>query len=120
MEAVRENRTIPMIGTVIVHGILFLIFLFIVFQTPIPPYPDAAGFGVEVALGTSDEGMGNTPGEPANSSKSAAASNNSKDKSQNNSKGVLSEDNDNVYLGENKKQGSTPQKSSNPNAEYKK
>ena len=120
MEAVQERRSIPFIGTLIIHGIVFLIFIFIVFHTPIPPYPDTAGFGVEVALGTSDEGMGDTPGEPANSSKSPAASTNSKDKSQNNNKAVLSEDNDNVYLGDNKKKGGDKQKSSNPNAEYKK
>jgi|ERR1035437_1227573 hypothetical protein len=118
--AVKERRSIPFIGTVIVHGILFLIFIFIVFHTPIPPYPETSGFGVEVALGTSDEGMGDTPGEPANSSKSASASSSAKDKSQNNTKPILSEDNENVYLGDNKKKGGDKQKSSNPNAEYKK
>src|ERR1035438_6289559 len=105
--AEKKNRVTPFLGTLIFHTILFLIFYFIVFHTPIPPYPDQAGFGVEVALGTSDEGMGDNPGEPAPSKKTVATPTKSpsKDKSgTSNDKPVLSQDvEDNPYLGESKK-----------------
>ncbi len=126
MEAtIKKNRVTPMFGTLIFHALLFLIFFFIVFHTPLPPYPEASGFGVEVALGTSDEGMGDTPGEPAPSKKSVATptKNTSKDKSgTSNEKPVLSQDTeDNPYLGDSKKKKATEKlKISNPAAEYKK
>src|ERR1035438_9384751 len=123
--AEKKNRTIPFLGTLLFHALLFLLFYFVVFHTPIPPYPDQAGFGVEVALGTSDEGMGDNPGEPAPSKKTTIAApskSTTKDKSgTSNEKPVLSQDTeDNPYLGENKKKKKEKPRTSNPAAEYKK
>jgi hypothetical protein len=122
--AEKKNRITPFLGTLIFHTILFLIFYLVVFHTPIPPYPEQSGFGVEVALGTSDEGMGNTPGEPAPSKKAVAApsKSTSKDKSSTNTENPVASQNteDNPYLGESKKQKQEKPRTSNPAAEYKK
>ncbi len=125
MEAVEEKRrSIPLIGTIVFHGLLFLLFIIVVFHTPNPPYPEASGFGVEVALGTSDEGMGDSPGEPTPAKKSASAptQNNSKDKSATgDTKPTVSQDvEDNPYVGESKKKKADKPRVSNPAAEYKK
>jgi outer membrane biosynthesis protein TonB len=49
-------------GTFLFHGLLFLLLFFIVFHTPIPPWPEegggGGGNGLEINLGNSDEGMG--------------------------------------------------------------
>ncbi len=123
--AVKKNRALPFLGTLVFHAALFLIFFLIVFHTPIPPYPEGNGFGVEVALGTSDEGMGDTPGEPSPAKKSTTApsKSSSKDKSATGTKdAVMSQDvEDNPYLGESKKKKNIEKpKVSNPAAEYKK
>jgi periplasmic protein TonB len=49
--------------TVLVHLILFAIFILIVFRTPIPPYPEGGGSGIAVNFGTSDEGFGDNQPE---------------------------------------------------------
>lgn len=55
-----RNRPLALILTLIYHGILLLLFLLIVFKTPIPPYPTVGGGGgLEVNFGTSAQGMGN-------------------------------------------------------------
>jgi TonB family protein len=56
-----EHKVFASIRTVIVFTIIVLILLWIHFVTPIPPYPEGGGgpgMGLEVNLGTSDEGMG--------------------------------------------------------------
>jgi hypothetical protein len=49
-------------GTLLFHGLLLLLFIVIVFHTPIPPWPEegggGGGNGLEINLGTSNEGMG--------------------------------------------------------------
>jgi TonB family protein len=56
--AEKNNRIYATLLTVTVHLLLFLLFLIIVFRTPIPPYPEGGGSGIEVNFGTSDQGFG--------------------------------------------------------------
>jgi len=65
-----KNNLLGFFGTTIFHGLLLLFLIFVVFKTPIPPYPEegggGSGLGIEVNLGNSDEGMGiNQPEELA-------------------------------------------------------
>ena len=56
-----QHKVYASIRTIIVFTIIFLILLWIHFTTPIPPYPEGGGgpgMGLEVNLGTSNEGMG--------------------------------------------------------------
>jgi TonB family protein len=56
-----QHRVFASIRTVIVFTIIILVLLWIHFTTPIPPYPEGGGgpgMGLEVNLGTSEEGMG--------------------------------------------------------------
>lgn len=58
-EKENTNRPLALILTLAYHGILLLIFLLIVFVTPIPPYPAVGGGGgLEVNFGTSADGTG--------------------------------------------------------------
>jgi hypothetical protein len=57
------NRPLALIITLLVHGLLFLALYFIILHTPIPPYPEGGGSGLEVNLGNSDEGMGDIQSE---------------------------------------------------------
>jgi periplasmic protein TonB len=52
------NRPLALIITFLIHGLLFLVLYLIVLHTPIPPYPEGGGSGLEVNLGNSDEGTG--------------------------------------------------------------
>jgi hypothetical protein len=57
-----RHKVFASFRTVIVFTIIILVLLWIHFTTPIPPYPEGGGgpgMGLEVNLGTSDEGMGN-------------------------------------------------------------
>ncbi len=62
----KQNRTcdhlMGIIGTLFIHGLLIYLFFAIVFHTPIPPWPEegggGGGNGLEINLGTSDNGMG--------------------------------------------------------------
>jgi TonB family protein len=57
-----QHKVYASVRTVIVFTIIVLVLLWIHFRTPIPPYPEGGGgpgMGLEVNLGTSDEGMGN-------------------------------------------------------------
>lgn len=54
----KKNRLIALGGTVVFHAFMFLIFILIVFKTPLPPFPETGGSGIEVNFGTSDDGMG--------------------------------------------------------------
>lgn len=53
-----KNRLVALGGTLLFHALLFLIFILIVFKTPIPPFPETGGNGIEVNFGTSEDGMG--------------------------------------------------------------
>ncbi len=68
-----NNRIAAVVGTLLFHGLLFLLFLFIVFKTPIPPFPDAGSPGIEVNFGISDEGMGEVQPREATSLKNSQA-----------------------------------------------
>lgn len=52
------DRYIALGGTILFHVLLFVLFILIIFKTPIPPFPDTGGNGIEVNFGTSDDGMG--------------------------------------------------------------
>lgn len=54
----QNNRWKALAGTLLFHGLLFLLFFLIAFKTPIPPYPESGGPGLEVNFGTSDDGIG--------------------------------------------------------------
>ncbi len=59
-----RNRPLALILTIVYHGLLLLMFLLIIFKTPIPPYPTVGGGGgLEVNFGTSANGMGNVQPE---------------------------------------------------------
>lgn len=72
-EEQNNNRIAALVGTLLFHGLLLLLFLLIVFKTPIPPFPDAGSPGIEVNFGTSDEGMGEVQPREATSLKNSQA-----------------------------------------------
>lgn len=53
-----KNKLVALGGTIVFHALLFFIFILIVFKTPIPPFPETGGNGIEVNFGTSEDGMG--------------------------------------------------------------
>lgn len=53
-----NNRLMALAGTIVFHALLFFVFLLIVFKTPIPPFPETGGNGIEVNFGDSEDGMG--------------------------------------------------------------
>lgn len=53
-----NNKLMALVGTIVFHVLLFFVFLLIVFKTPIPPFPETGGNGIEVNFGDSDDGMG--------------------------------------------------------------
>jgi outer membrane biosynthesis protein TonB len=57
-----QNHILGIAGTLLFHGVLIFLFYMIVFHTPIPPWPEegggGGGNGLEINLGTSNEGMG--------------------------------------------------------------
>jgi len=63
----KKYNLLGFFGTTVFHGILLLLLIFVVFKTPIPPYPEegggGTGLGIEVNLGNSDEGMGDNQPE---------------------------------------------------------
>ena len=68
-----NNRMAALLGTLLFHGLLLLLFLFIVFKTPLPPFPDAGSPGIEVNFGTSEDGMGEVQPREATSLKNSQA-----------------------------------------------
>jgi outer membrane biosynthesis protein TonB len=65
----RNNRLKALTGTIVFHGLILLLFIFVVFKNPDPPlFSDTAG--VEVNFGLSDEGMGEIQPEPSASESS--------------------------------------------------
>ena len=89
-EIENTNRPLALILTFILHGLLFLLLYFIVIHTPIPPYPEGGGSGLEVNLGNSDEGMGNI--QPENFLPGEKPYNNETDNNKSNTK-VKADDN---------------------------
>jgi outer membrane biosynthesis protein TonB len=57
-----QNHILGIAGTLLFHGLLIFLFFVIMFHTPIPPWPEdgggGGGNGLEINLGTSDQGMG--------------------------------------------------------------
>jgi TonB family protein len=57
-----QNHFWGIVATLLFHGLLILLFVVIIFTTPIPPWPEegggGGGSGLEINLGTSDDGMG--------------------------------------------------------------
>jgi TonB family protein len=68
-----NNRITALVGTLLFHTLLLLLFLFVVFKTPIPPFPDSGSPGIEVNFGLSDEGMGDVQPREATSLKNSQA-----------------------------------------------
>ncbi len=68
-----NNRITALVGTILFHTLLLLLFLFIVFKTPIPPFPDAGSPGIEVNFGLSEDGMGDLQPREATSLKNSQA-----------------------------------------------
>jgi periplasmic protein TonB len=68
-----NNRVVALIGTIVFHALLLLLFLFIVFKTPLPPFPEAGSPGIEVNFGTSEDGMGDVQPREATSLKNSQA-----------------------------------------------
>lgn len=54
----KKDKAIAVIGTIVVHSLLLLILIFIVFKTPIPPFPDSNAPGIEINFGNNMEGTG--------------------------------------------------------------
>jgi len=56
-----RSQIIGIAGTLLFHGLLVLLFILLVFHTPIPPWPEegggGGGSGLEINLGNSDDGM---------------------------------------------------------------
>ena len=68
-----KNKLMALGGTILFHALLFLLFILIVFKTPIPPFPETGGNGIEVNFGTSEDGMGDVqPEELTNVSTTAS------------------------------------------------
>jgi hypothetical protein len=65
MEAKAEprNKVYAMTLTIVVHAILLGILMFFVITTPIPPYPEGGGSGIQVNFGTSENGSGDVQPE---------------------------------------------------------
>lgn len=58
------NKPLALILMLLFHGILAVVFILIVFRTPIPPFPEVGGgSGLQVNLGNSENGMGNVQPE---------------------------------------------------------
>jgi protein TonB len=70
--AENKNRFIALAFTIGFHGLLFLLFLIIVFITPIPPFEIKPVPEIEIGLGM--EGMGQDPGGSGDNSKDLATS----------------------------------------------
>ena len=54
-----KERSLAAIITLLFHGVLLLFFVFMVFKTPNPPYPESPAPGIEINFGNLVEGTGN-------------------------------------------------------------
>lgn len=109
----QTNRPLAAILTLAFHGLLILFLVFMIFHTPVPPYPEAGGgSGLEVNFGNTENGMGNN-----NSEQLIPIS--TQNLTQNNDNNVLTEDNaDNAIAMNNddkiKKKDNNPIKINDP------
>lgn len=55
----RKDKITALSATILFHAALLLLFLYIILKTPIPPFPENAGLGIEVDFGNLTEGTGN-------------------------------------------------------------
>ncbi|MCW3105241.1 MAG: tolA full: protein TolA [Bacteroidetes bacterium] len=69
-QAENKNRYIALAFTIGFHALLFLLFILVVFITPIPPFEIKPVPEIEIGLGM--EGMGQDPGGSGNNSKDLA------------------------------------------------
>lgn len=53
-----KKRAQALMGAIVFHALLLLLFIFSVFHTPIPPFPDGGSPGIEINFGTTSQGMG--------------------------------------------------------------
>ena len=53
-----NKNTKALVTTLVLHGLLLLMFFLIAFKEPIPPVYPPPGEGIEVNLGNSDQGFG--------------------------------------------------------------
>jgi periplasmic protein TonB len=100
------NRVYAMALTIAVHVILFFIFLYMVINTPIPPYPEGGGSGIQVNFGTSENGSGDVQPEdylPVDLQNNESSNNNADNS--NNGETLTQDDIDNPVIedGNNKK-----------------
>lgn len=60
MEAVeKQSKWIAVIGTIVLHALILLLFVVVTNTTPIPPYPAGDGLEIGVSFGNLTEGTGN-------------------------------------------------------------
>lgn len=57
--AERKDRILALSATVVIHAALLFLFIYIVLRTPLPPFPENTGMGIEVDFGNLVEGTGN-------------------------------------------------------------
>jgi len=95
------NKVYAMILTIASHVILFFIFLYLVINTPIPPYPEGGGSGIQVNFGTSENGSGNI--QPENYLPVNLQNNDANNKSSDNSDNgkTITQDNEDAPVIEN-------------------
>lgn len=56
----KKSKIYALAGTIGFHALVLLLFIFIAFTTPIPPFPEAPSPGIEINFGNLVEGTGNT------------------------------------------------------------
>jgi hypothetical protein len=65
---------VPLLVTLLFHGLLILLLYLIIIHQPIPPFPDSGGSpGIEISLGTDLSGSGDDAGNSAHAVKSPAS-----------------------------------------------
>ena len=63
-EIENTDRRLALACTLGFHALVFLFLFFVVFETPIPPYPEfGGGSGLEVNFGNSEQGLGDNQSE---------------------------------------------------------
>lgn len=68
MQIIKEkNNRVGVIGTIVFHALLFLLFLFVGMKYPDPPPPEE---GITINFGNSEDGMGDNPTEELSESES--------------------------------------------------
>ena len=70
-KAEKQHKVIAIAGALLVHALFFLIFILIIFKTPLPPFPEGASPGIEIDFGNTIEGTGNTEADQINNSETS-------------------------------------------------